>query len=120
MECNKEEKVGRRTMRINGRYIRGFICPKFLEEEPTKAVVPEAKKKADVANNTFEPTKSDTDLAVEVWYGTHGSGDKRRAALGNRYDQVQKSVGAIGQSVSTFVSANRDYLKKWGCDALLK
>ena len=67
-----------------------------------------------------EPEKTDTDLAVEVWDGVHGSGDKRRAALGNRYDQVQKSVGAIGQSVSTFVSANRDYLKKWGCDALLK
>jgi len=67
-----------------------------------------------------EPEKTDTDLAVEVWYDVHGSGDKRRAALGNRYDQVQKSVGAIGQSVSTFVSANRDYLKKWGCDALLK
>lgn len=67
-----------------------------------------------------EAEKTDTDLAVEVWYGVHGSGDKRRDALGSRYDQVQKSVGAVGQSVSSFVSASLDYLKKWGCEALLK
>ena len=40
MECNKNETVGRRTMKINGKYIRGFICPKFAEESsvPAKAV----------------------------------------------------------------------------------
>lgn len=32
MEGNKDEKVGRRTMHINGRYIRGFICPKFVSD----------------------------------------------------------------------------------------
>ena len=32
MECNKDETVGRRLMRINGRYIRGFICPKFASD----------------------------------------------------------------------------------------
>ena len=119
MEGNKEEKVARRILKVNSRYIRGFVTPKFLEEEPTKAVVPEAKKKADVANNTFEPTKSDTDLAVEVWYGTHGSGDKRRSALGSRYDQVQNSVEEIGQSVSTFVSASKAYMRKHGCEKLI-
>ena len=36
MECNKDEAVGRRVMRINGRYIRGFICPKFSEDTSTK------------------------------------------------------------------------------------
>lgn len=40
MECNKDEAVGRRVMKINGRYIRGFICPKFADDTnvPTKAV----------------------------------------------------------------------------------
>lgn len=37
MECNKEEAVGRRVMRINGKYIRGFICPRFPEKTPAKA-----------------------------------------------------------------------------------
>lgn len=36
MEGNKNEAVGRRVMRINGRYIRGFICPKFSEDTSTK------------------------------------------------------------------------------------
>lgn len=31
MECNKDETVARRTMKINGRYIRGFVCPRFAE-----------------------------------------------------------------------------------------
>ena len=119
MEGNKEEKVARRILKVNSRYIRGFVTPKFLEEEPTKAVIPEAKKKADVANSTFEPTKSDTDLAVEVWYGVHGSGDKRRNALGSRYDQVQNSVEEIGQSVSAFVSASKAYMCKHGCETLI-
>lgn len=44
MECNKDEAVGRRVMRINGKYIRGFICPKFAEDTnvPTKAVAAKA------------------------------------------------------------------------------
>ena len=44
MECNKDEAVGRRVMRINGKYIRGFICPKFAKDTnaPTKAVAAKA------------------------------------------------------------------------------
>lgn len=44
MECNKDEAVGRRVMKINGKYIRGFICPKFAEDTnvPTKAVAVKA------------------------------------------------------------------------------
>ena len=44
MECNKDEAVGRRVMKINGRYIRGFICPKFADDTnvPTKAVTVKA------------------------------------------------------------------------------
>lgn len=48
MECNKDETVGRRTMKINGRYIRGFICPKFAEDTdvPTKTIETNAVKTA--------------------------------------------------------------------------
>lgn len=41
MEGNKDETVGRRTMQINGKYIRGFITPKFPEVSVT---VKNAKK----------------------------------------------------------------------------
>ena len=65
------------------------------------------------------PTKTDTDLAVEVWYGVHGSNDARKKSLGNRYDQVQKSVEEIGKSVPNFVTASKAYMKKFGHESLI-
>lgn len=32
MEGNKDETVGRRVLKIDSRYIRGFICPKFVSD----------------------------------------------------------------------------------------
>ena len=66
-----------------------------------------------------EPQKTDTDLAVEVWYNVHGIGNKRRESLGNRYDSVQASVKEIGANVPAFISASKSYLKKFGCDKLI-
>lgn len=66
-----------------------------------------------------EPEKTDTDLAVEVWYNVHGIGDKCKESLGNRYDSVQASVREIGRDVPAFISASKAYLKKFGCDKLI-
>ena len=66
-----------------------------------------------------EPEKTDTDLAVEVWFGVHGSNDARRKSLGGRYDSVQKAVGEISKSVPDFITATKAYLKKFGCDRLI-
>lgn len=65
------------------------------------------------------PEKTDTDLAVEVWYGVHGSNDSRKKSLGNRYDQVQKSVEEIGKSVPNFITASKAYMKKFGHESLI-
>jgi hypothetical protein len=105
MEGNNGETVKRRTMSVNGKYIRGFITPRFGTEKKTNAIV--------------EPQKTDTDLAVEVWYSVHGTGDKRKESLGSRYDSVQASVREIGANVPAFVSASKTYLKKFGCDKLI-
>lgn len=105
MEGNNGETVKRRTMQVNGKYIRGFITPKFGTEKKTNAIV--------------EPQKTDTDLAVEVWYNVHGIGDKRKESLGSRYDSVQASVREIGANVPEFISASKTYLKKFGCDKLI-
>ena len=104
MEGNNGETVKRRTMSVNGKYIRGFITPKFGTEKKANAIV--------------EPQKTDTDLAVEVWYNVHGIGDKRKESLGSRYDSVQASVGEIGANVPAFVLASKTYLKKFGCGKL--
>lgn len=58
MEGNKNESVERRTMNINGRYIRGFICPKFNTTAPTTAPTT-AKEKKTVAK-TYEISKTGT------------------------------------------------------------
>ena len=105
MEGNNGETVKRRTMSVNGKYIRGFITPRFGTEKKTNAIV--------------EPQKTDTDLAIEVWYNVHGIGDRRKESLGSRYDSVQASVREIGTNVPAFVSASKTYLKKFGCDKLI-
>ena len=52
MECNKDEAVGRRVMRINGRYIRGFICPKFVDDTTGESKTPETKATTEKATKT--------------------------------------------------------------------
>ena len=58
MEGNKDEAVGRRTMQINGKYIRGFICPIF----PDAAVVAKSTKKTNEEKpaNVYEISGSGT------------------------------------------------------------
>ena len=73
------------------------------------------EKKMDIV----APEKSDTDLAVEVWYGVHGSNEARRKALGGRFETVQKEVGEIS-NISNFITASRSYLKKHGCKKLIE
>lgn len=83
IEGNNGEKVARRELSVNGRYIRGFIVPKY-------------------SNNTAPsggstPTVSGTidALARRVIAGEFGSGDARKNALGDKYDAVQKRVNEI-------------------------
>ena len=66
------------------------------------------------------PDKTDTDLAVEVWFGVYGSKEARREVLGSRYDSVQQCVGDIGKNVPDFISAEKAYMKKFGCDKLIE
>lgn len=49
IEGNKSDAVGYRTMPVNGRYIRGFICPKYDADTSTAA-----KKLYTVQTGTFE------------------------------------------------------------------
>ena len=65
------------------------------------------------------PDKTDTDLAVEVWYGVYGSKEARRKALGGRFETVQKEVGEIGNSLPNFITASKAYMKKHGCKKLI-
>lgn len=84
-EGNYSNSVKKRTISINGRYIRGFITPKYTDN----SVVTES-----IATNT----KDVATVAREVISGMWGNGDQRKAALQNagfNYSEVQSKVNEI-------------------------
>ena len=80
IEGNKSKAVGERTLTINGRYIRGFVVPKYS------------------AMATSEKKKSVAVLAQEIINGEWGNGSERKRRLeaaGYDYNSVQKKVNEI-------------------------
>ena len=78
IEGNKNDAVGRRTLKVNGRYIRGYGVPKY-------AVVTTSGKSVE-------------ELAREVINGKWGNGTIRRqklTAAGYDYAAVQKKVNEL-------------------------
>ena len=63
--------------------------------------------------------KTDTDLAVEILFNVHGSGDKRRKALGGRYDAAQAEAQRLWNSQHERTQAEKAYMKKFGCNDLI-
>lgn len=77
MEGNKDETVGRRTMRVNGRYIRGFVAPKFPEGGPAKTEPAEKKEAEPVAKkNVYEVSGTGTPSKKVVKTGLLKYGQK--------------------------------------------
>lgn len=84
MEGNYGEAVKKRTISLNGRYIRGFITPKYTENTVSKPVQ--------------EAGKSIDTIAREVIAGKWNTGAKRKSLLeakGYDYNAVQKRVNEI-------------------------
>ena len=84
VEGNKSDAVGVRTIPINGKFIRGFIAPKFMDEETIAPIV-----------------KSVDEVANEVLSGLWGNGTTRKDALtvaGYDYEEIQKKVNKIVES----------------------
>ena len=80
IEGNYSKAVKERTLSVNGRYIRGFVTPKY------SAMATSGKKKSVAV------------LAQEVIAGEWGTGStrkKRLEAAGYDYDAVQKKVNEI-------------------------
>ena len=82
IEGNISDKVGRRSMKVNGKYIRGYGVPGYDEEKPVVAA----------------PTKSIDTIAKEVIDGKWGNGADRKARLtaaGYDASAVQKKVNEL-------------------------
>lgn len=89
IEGNKSNAVGRRTMAINGRYIRGFICPNYASKATSSG------SGADTGSNTKKTTEQ---IAKEVIAGKWGNGVDRKAKLtaaGYDYAAIQAKVNEL-------------------------
>ena len=86
IEGNCSNAVKRRTLQVNGRYIRGYGVPKY-KDGVTPSPTP-----------TPTPTKTVEELAKEVIDGKWGNGEdrkKRLTAAGYDYSVVQARVNEI-------------------------
>ncbi len=110
IEGNKSDAVGRRELKVNGRYIRGFICPAYVKKATTAA----------------EPKKSVDEIVKEVIAGKWGSGVNRKnrlEAAGYNYSEVQSAVNAALKGTSNTAKKSVDTLareviaEKWGSGA---
>lgn len=84
IEGNYNGGVNRRTIDVNGRYIRGYGVPKY-DKEVVKPTPTAPKKSVDV-------------IAKEVIDGKWGVGSERKRRLisaGYNYDEVQAKVNAL-------------------------
>lgn len=84
IEGNYSNSVKRRTISVNGKFIRGFITPNYDDEIDA---IPEK-----------EPNKTIKEIAHEVINGVWGNGTTRKKALeekGYNYSEVQKMVNEI-------------------------
>lgn len=97
--------VGRRNLRVNGRYIRGFICPNYVSKTTEKA-----------------PEKSIDEIATEVLAGIWGNNPERKQKLetaGYSYEAVQAAVnqkkkGGASAKKSVATVAYEVLAGKWG------
>lgn len=84
VEGNYSNAVKKRTVAINGKYIRGFIVPKYTDNT--------------VSNTPQVGGKSVDEVAHEVIAGTWGTGAYRKQKLqeaGYNYSEVQSRVNQI-------------------------
>jgi hypothetical protein len=100
IEGNYSNSVKRRTLAVNGRYIRGYGVPKY-DAEPTAA-----------------PKKPVTEVAQEVIQGKWGNGDARKTNLANagyNYAEVQAKVNEILSPKKTNEQIAKEVIQgKWG------
>lgn len=99
IEGNYSDSVKRRTLKVNGRYIRGYGVPKYDAEPVAKPVVSKPVE-----------AKTITQIAREVLKGKWGNGSARKAnltAAGYDYTAVQKEVNRLCNSSNTTTTTTK-------------
>lgn len=118
IEGNKHDKCARRTLKVNGKYIRGFVTPHYERIKPKGY------------------QKTTEEVAKEVLNGDWGNGATRKNALtasGYDYVNIQKEVsrisklteralkGEFGTGNDRVKSLGKDYdIVQWNINRILK
>lgn len=92
IEGNYKDGVGRRSIQVNGRYIRGYGVPKFDEED----IANNATTSGSEIQNSSK--KSVDEIAKEVIAGLWKSGEERKQMLteaGYDYEEVRIRVNQL-------------------------
>ena len=116
--------VGRRNLQINGRYIRGFICPdyasKATEQEPDAPQPGSTATGGGLSRETKWKGKTTTTLKVRKWTGTENGEcsfsplkageeisvcDEIQAADGSRWYYIKNKAGKYGFASAKHITA---------------
>jgi hypothetical protein len=104
IEGNYKNGVNRRTLAVNGKYIRGYGVPKYDAEKKTEK---KTEKKKTVA-----------EIAKEVIDGKWGNGEDRKkklVAAGYDYNAVQAEVNLLLTGKKTVTEIAKEVIAgKWG------
>lgn len=109
IEGNKSNAVGRRTMQVNGRYIRGYGVPDFdskATKDPAPAPTPAPAPATD--GDVYVVKKGDTLSAIAAKYGTTYQKLARYNGIAN------PNVINVGQKIAIPGSGVRTYTVKKG------
>lgn len=108
IEGNYSDAVKIRTVSINGKFIRGFVTPKYTDD----TVV--------TTDPISEPKKGTSTIAREVISGKWGNGDTRKKKLeaaGYDYNTIQAEVNKILNTPSKEVSSSTTKVVTATCKA---
>lgn len=120
IEGNKNDAVGVRQLPVNGRYIRGFICPKYTESGTSSdAGSGSSAGSTGISKKVKWKGKVDTELNVRKWAGKENDTcsfsplkegetvsvcDEVKAADGSTWYYIKNKAGKFGFVHSKYIT----------------
>ena len=136
IEGNYKDSVGIRKIKVNGRYIRGFICPKYASFSTANKVTPETPKTPQKTTQKATGYSGKFPSLPPRGYFKYGDGFLQIAGYDTQVKRVQKLVnwitggnlkidGSYGQKTMDAVKKAQKILKVkqdglFGADTLAK
>ena len=108
IEGNKSNAVGRRTLEVNGRYIRGYGVPDFSKKATSEPAKPAAPAKPASGEEVYTVQRGDTLSGIAAKYGT------TYQKLASYNGIANPNVISVGQKIKIPGSGVRTYTVKSG------